>query len=407
MENNKTTTKWKILKIGNIIEKIQGGGTPSKIKPEYWNGNIPWASVKDIVTHNANDTLDHISELGLKNSATRLVPKGTLIITTRMALGHAVFFNVNVAINQDLKAVYPIKELQKQFLFYWFQSNKKYIARLGTGSTVDGISQDELKNIDLLLPPLPEQEKIVEILETWDEYLEKITNTIKYRKEVKKTLVQKLLTGKLRLCGFKDKWEIKPLEFFIETKLRPILKPESNFLALGIRSHCKGIFQKPDFDPKKIAMETLYIVKKNDLIVNITFAWEGAIAIAKTNDEGGLVSHRFPTHIIKEHIGNIDFFRQFIQTKKFRYLLKLISPGGAGRNRVMSKKDFLKLKIQIPEYKEQTAIAEILATADQEIENLEKKRQLIEAQKKFLLNNLITGKIRLPEFIQKKTPDRD
>lgn len=211
--------------------------------------------------------------------------------------------------------------------------------------------------------------------------------------------MRKLLEGKIRVPGFGNKWETKPLSFYVDLELRPISKPETKFKALGIRSHCKGTFQKLDFDPSKIAMDTLYEVKADDLIVNITFAWEGAIAIVKKDDEGGLVSHRFPTYTFKKHIGNVNFFKQFIQSKRFRHLLKLISPGGAGRNRVLSKKDFLKLKIQIPDYEEQTAIANILTAADRDIEALEKKKSLIEQQKKFLLNNLITGRIRLPEFI--------
>ena len=83
---------------------------------------------------------------------------------------------------------------------------------------------------------------------------------------------------------------------FLISASRPVNKPGSNYLALGIRSHGKGTFLKPDSDPEKNAMETLYEVKENDLIVNITFAWEGAIAVAKKEDDGALVSHRFPMY---------------------------------------------------------------------------------------------------------------
>ncbi len=81
---------------------------------------------------------------------------------------------------------------------------------------------------------------------------------------------------------------------------REIEKPTENYLALGIRSHGKGIFHKPDSDPKAIAMDKLYEVKENDFIVNITFAWEHAVAIISKEDEGGLVSHRFPTYVIDQ-----------------------------------------------------------------------------------------------------------
>jgi type I restriction enzyme S subunit len=129
---------------------------------------------------------------------------------------------------------------------------------------------------------------------------------------------------------------------------RPVSKPREPFLALGIRSHGKGTFLKYDFEPTKIEMDTLFVVEKNDLIVNITFAWEGAIAIVKKEDDGALVSHRFPTFTFNPGTGVVDYFRHFILQPRFKYLMGLISPGGAGRNRVLDKKDFLRLEVKIP-----------------------------------------------------------
>ena len=115
----------------------------------------------------------------------------------------------------------------------------------------------------------------------------------------------------------------------------------------------KGTFQKPDSDPEAIAMDKLYVVRANDLVVNITFAWEGAIAIAQTEDDGGLVSHRFPTYTFKPDQATHRYFKHIIQLKRFKYMLDIISPGGAGRNRVLSKTEFLKLKWNLPSVKEQ------------------------------------------------------
>ena len=79
--------KWKWLTIGEIIEKIIGGGTPSKACEEYWNGDIPWASVKDLKGDVLSITKDRITQSGLHNSSSNLIPKGTLIICVRMGLG--------------------------------------------------------------------------------------------------------------------------------------------------------------------------------------------------------------------------------------------------------------------------------------------------------------------------------
>lgn len=207
--------------------------------------------------------------------------------------------------------------------------------------------------------------------------------------------MQQLLTGKKRLRGFNEEWEKRNLREVLIPTFRPTNKPNSSFLALGIRSHGKGTFLKREFDPSKIDMDTLYRVKENDLIVNITFAWEGAIAIVNGEDDGALVSHRFPTYTFNKKAGVVDYFRYVILQPRLKYVLGLISPGGAGRNRVLSKTGFLKLTLQMPDVKEQAAIADILRAADRELDLLRNKLDAVMEQKKGLLQKLLTGQIRV------------
>lgn len=267
--------------------------------------------------------------------------------------------------------------------------------RYNAASSIPSLSKSTIDNIKIKLPPLPEQKATANCLSTWDTAITKLDALIKAKQKLKKALMQQLLSGKKRLHGFEGEWLTERFDYFLDYTPRPIDKPQNAFTKLGIRSHCKGTFQNENFEPASIAINTLYLVKENDLIVNITFAWEGAIAIVKSIDDGALVSHRFPTYTFKEGVSDVEYFRQFIQTKKFRYLLELISPGGAGRNRVLSKKELNKLKINIPSIKEQTAIAQVLNTADQEINLLTNQRNQLQLQKKGLMQQLLTGKKRL------------
>lgn len=196
--------------------------------------------------------------------------------------------------------------------------------------------------------------------------------------------------------GFEgNKWGNKKLSDCHNYTPREVPKPSSSFFALGIRCHAKGIFHKNDFELEDLAMDVLYEVMENDLIVNITFAWEHAIAIAGKQDDGGLVSHRFPTYTFKTKNAIPEFFRYFILQKKFKYQLDLISPGGAGTNRVMSKKDFPKIEVTIPRVEEQKAIATILDNAFNELSLLRNKRDMLKEQKKGLMQILLTRKKRL------------
>jgi type I restriction enzyme S subunit len=257
------------------------------------------------------------------------------------------------------------------------------------------ISLTQLKEFPLPLPKLAEQNRISEILSAWDTAISRIDELITVKIEHKKAILHQILEGDGTAKRIKhDKWDDLPLGAFITPVSRPVSKPDKPYIAIGLRSHGKGTFQRVVEEPGKVAMDTLYRIKQDDIIVNITFAWEGAIAIAQENDEGGLVSHRFPTYRAKENVA-LSFLKQIFLTKRFVWNLGLISPGGAGRNRVLSKTDFLKLKVRIPSKVVQQKIGKILSSVDKEIKSLEEKLTSLKKQKRGLMQKLLTGEVRV------------
>ena len=214
------------------------------------------------------------------------------------------------------------------------------------------------------------------------------------------------LLPKLRFPEFRGvkRWKTTNLGQVLTPVVRERSKPTVAYLGLGLRSHGKGTFLKPLEDPAKNSMDQLYEVKTNDLIVNITFAWEGAVAIARECDEGALVSHRFPTYTFEKSITTPEFFTYVILDKQFVYRLGVISPGGAGRNRVMNKSDFLKLLIELPSSAEQRKIASCLSTLDELIGAQGRKVAALRTQKNWLMLQLFPRegetqpRLRFPEF---------
>lgn len=211
---------------------------------------------------------------------------------------------------------------------------------------------------------------------------------------------------KLRFPEFRDRpeWEERRVGDLVNEQFRQTKKPIQPYTGLGVRSHGKGTFQKALQDPEKNGMDLLYKVESNDLVVNITFAWEGAIAIAKECDHGTYVSHRFPTYTFIPSEVSTDFFRQIITTNDFVYKLFLISPGGAGRNRVMNKRDFLNINLHLPAIEEQQKVAYCFSSIDELIAAQTQKLDTLKAHKKGLVQQLfpVEGetipKLRFPEF---------
>lgn len=236
----------------------------------------------------------------------------------------------------------------------------------GTSGSMKNISQGDLTTLPIALPPLAEQQKIADILSTGDRAIDTQRKLITALTQRKKALAQQLLTGKTRLPGFEEPWEEVKLSELLKFEPRETPKPQEPFLSAGLRSHGKGVFLKPDFEPASIALESLFMIREGDLMVNITFAWEGAIAIVPPKADKALTSHRFLTYTYPESLVR-GYLEALIKSKRFVFECILASPGGAGRNRVLKKTDFLKIKIPLPPLDEQIAIAKVLTTADREL----------------------------------------
>jgi type I restriction enzyme S subunit len=177
--------KWEKVELNDVLEKIIGGGTPSKTIADYWNGEIPWCSVKDMVgdKYQLYSTEDFITNTGLENSSSNLIPAGTVVTSTRMGLGRAFINKVDMAINQDLKALIPNKKIDNKFLLWMIVNKRDEIEGLGIGSTVKGIRLEVLRGLKFGLPPLPTQRKIASILSAYDDLIENNLKRIKLLEE--------------------------------------------------------------------------------------------------------------------------------------------------------------------------------------------------------------------------------
>ncbi len=170
--------RWGKVKLEDIVS-FRGGGTPRKDILEYWESEIPWATVKDFKSLEIRDTQDKISKKGLDASSSNLIPAGHVIIPTRMALGKAAINIIDVAINQDLKALIPKGKVDTRYLLYSMLGLSERIKENGSGATVKGITQTKLSRFEIPFPPLPEQKRIAAILDAAEALRAKRRQTLK------------------------------------------------------------------------------------------------------------------------------------------------------------------------------------------------------------------------------------
>lgn len=346
--------------LGELVD-FKGGGTPSRNIEEYWGNLIPWATVKDLnegIT--LTNTQEFITELGLKNSASNLIPKGSIIIPTRMSLGKVVISEIDVAINQDLKAVLVKNNelLDTKYLLWFLASNKENIASMGKGATVKGITLDQLRAIKVPLPPLSEQRRIASILDKADELRQK-------RQQAIEKLDQLLQATFIDMFGDPVSnpkgWEIKTLES-LTTKIGSGSTPkggDSSYKDEGISLIRSLNIYDGQFSYKNLAFidddqaDKLknVILRPNDVLLNITGASVARCCIVPNDVLPARVNQHVSILRTKE-ILMPEFLEALLISKPMK--LHLLKTSGAGATReALTKLQLQELQIIVPPLKVQ------------------------------------------------------
>lgn len=194
-------------------------------------------------------------------------------------------------------------------------------------------------------------------------------------------------------------WDLHMLGECLSRVEKPVeVKPNELYTQIGIRSHGKGIFYKEPVTGSALGNKAVFWIEPDCFIVNIVFAWEQAIGKTTQSEVGMIGSHRFPMYRPVNDRVDIDYLISYFLTKRGTDILEAASPGGAGRNKTLGQERFLKSKIVLPPIEEQHKIAAILTTQDRVIELKEKRLAEKQRQKKYLMQQLLTSKKRLPGF---------
>ena len=273
-----------------------------------------------------------------------------------------------------------------------------YWKKLAAGSTFESVNSDAVKGAVLIVPQdVEEQEKIGQYFARLDYLITLHQRKYNGIKELKKYMLQKMFPKngrripELRFAGFTGDWEQRKLGELVEKYEDPVETPHDGYERLGIRSHAKGTFHRYVEAGEELEAAKMHRVAADKFIVNITFAWEHAVAITDDEDAGLLVSHRFPQFSFHENLSS-HFFKYVMLDRKFREHLELSSPGGAGRNRVLKIGDMLKYNILFPSISEQAKIGGYFDEIDRLITLCQRRHDQLKEVKKFMLQNMFPQK---------------
>lgn len=393
MQNNqKIPEGWSVQKLGDIVDTFSGG-TPLAGEASYYdNGRIPFIRSGEIYQ---DFTELFITEKGLQESSAKMVHKGDLLFALYGATsGEIAISQIEGAINQAILCIRP-KEDNVHYLKNLLILLKDRILHKYLQGGQGNLSAEIVKSLKLLFPPLPEQEKIALVLGTWDEAIEKLSDLIEQKKLLKKGLMQKLLTGQTRLPGFSQPWK--------EVKLGEICKLEtatskSAFIDESGKYYIidmGAVSTEGSLISSKRTNSCEDLLKIDDIIMPKDDIGGGNIigktAIIKQENTYVLSDRVFK---LKIHDSDANFISYLINSYGYNKYMRRMSCGSAILG--LSKKDVEKCLLYIPsDIAEQHAIAEVLSTADDEINLLNQKLKAIKEQKKGLMQQLLTGQIRV------------
>ncbi len=284
-----------------------------------------------------------------------------------------------------------------------------YYNRISTGSLVEKqrVHFSQFLDFALPLPPLTERAKIATILTTQDRVIELKGNLLAEKQRQKKYLMQQLLTGKKRLPGFNEEWEIKPLKHISEKQKKKNLCFQYSLVFSNSAQH-GIILQDQEFD-KEIAngerIDRYYIVVPGAFVYNPRISVTAPCGPINVNDTGeiGIMSPLYTVFIILFSDINQDYMKYYFQSSCWHKYVKGVANYGARHDRIsISDEDFFAMPINLPPNEEQAAIAEVLSTADCEIDLLRQSIEQEKQKKKALMQLLLTGIVRVNTWMKKR-----
>ena len=391
--------EWKIMKLKEILKSYRLGGNYRNIEngegiPLIKMGNLGRGKIKldkvDKVpyekTIDKNDILQYNDVLFNTRNTLELVGK---VAIWKNELPYALY-------NSNLMRIVFKEEFVALNDFMNLAFNSNYSLRqlrayaIGTTSVAAIYTRDLLK-LKFFIPPLPEQQKIAQILSTWDRAIEQTEKLIEKKQGLKKGLMQKLLSGKVRFPEFTKSWkDVKLGEIFSER----VERGYNNLPLLAITDH-NGVMYRDQLDKKDTSNPDKSKYKRicpGDIGYNTMRLWQGRSALSKLE---GIVSPAYTIVTPNEKVDPL-FMSYLFKLPKTIHLFYRYSQGLVSDTLNCKYKHFKLVHVQIPPYKEeQNKIANTLKTIDNEIDQLKTQNKLLQKQKKGLMQQLLTGKTRV------------
>lgn len=389
--------EWEVKTLSDI-NKVSTGSTPLRRISEYFGGNICWVKTLDLNDSYILDTEEKVTTKAIEEKKVKIVPENSILIAMYGGfnqIGRTGLLKIDAATNQAIASInIDEKEYSSEFVLNWLNFRRKAWGSVAASSRKDpNITKSDVEAFYIVKPSYKEQDTIAKIIGNCNKSIELKEKLIEQKKHLKKSLLQNLLSAKVRCAQFTTEIIARKLENYIR-EIKVINKENSVNRILSV-TNSKGFIEQVEQFERQVASEDL---SKYKIIVKGQFAYNpsrvnvGSIDILEQYDNG-LLSPMYVVFEVDERYLLKEYLSQFFKSDNFFQQMKGLLQGSVRKS--LSFEGIQQMKLFIPSIKEQQAISSILSTADKEITLLEKELDLLKEQRKGLMEKLLTGKIRV------------
>ena len=380
------TDPWQQRKLGEVVTKYLGGGTPRTSNAEYWSGSIPWIQSSDI----KEDVIigvkakKFISEEAINGSAAKLVPANSIAVATRVGVGKLALIPFSYSSSQDFISLVSFNA-NHLYLIYSLQKTLKAKIIKAQGTSIKGITRDDLLVEPISLPNPDEQSRIGEFFKTLDDLIAAEERKKDLLEQKKKAYLQKIFSQELRFKGFNEPWQRRRLGSFFEVNNE---RNGNLFSYNKIISVSSMTYRPPERGSAANSLQSYKVIRIGDLAFDGHKHKNRPFGHLNINNLGeGLMTPRFTAFRPKGRI-EISYWKQYVEND---YLMRKILSTSTQKGTLMNEivvSDFLKKVILIPTVEEQALIGNLFKLLDDQISSQQKKVDLLKRKKKAYLQQM-------------------
>ncbi|MEK5272433.1 restriction endonuclease subunit S [Aeribacillus sp. FSL K6-8394] len=412
MESN----EWKEYRFSELVEII-GGGTPKTNVEKYWNGDIPWLSVKDFNSDNRKIyyTEKTITKEGLKNSSTNLLEEGDLIISARGTVGALAQLGRPMAFNQSCYGLKAKKITSNDFIYYLLKYKIREIKQNIHGSVFDTITRNTFDVLTAKIPNIKEQKAIANILSTLDEKIETNNQINEKLEEMAQALFKhwfvdfefpnengepyKSSGGEMvesELGMIPKGWEVGKLGELVEISnksIKPQEYPEKFFEHYSIPAFDNG--RTPEIQKGEEIKSSKYVINNHMVLVSKLNPSTKRIWKPITQTNNAICSTEFIVYMAKKE-NILSYVFEFLNNEKFQGILTANATGSTGSRQRVKPKETLNYKVVLPPLKLMRQFSKIIEPMHLKIGSNMIENQKLKGLRDILLPKLMSGEIRVP-----------